>query len=81
MEQTKALVREVQSKGFTYGDTQGETFSDGTIVIRIPCVGSQETTKRHLPRQASDRTTDAEGRLVIYMIKKDGQWYWNPFGW
>lgn len=81
MEQTKAIVREVQTKGLIYGNAQGETLSDGTVIIQIPCLDSQETKKRYLPHHVIERTTDSENRLVIYMIKKGGQWYWNPFGW
>lgn len=81
MKTTKTLVQGVCALGLNYGEAQGELRSDGTLIVKIPCLGSQEIKNRHLPRHNETRTTDAEGRLVIYMIKQDGQWYWNPFGW
>ena len=81
LEFTKNIIRDVQGKNVSYGDAVGETLSDGTIIVKIPCIGSKETKARHLPQQHQARTVDAEERLVIYMIKQDGHWYWNPFGW
>ena len=81
MEVTKNILRDVQGKSLSYGDAEGETLSDGTIIVKIPCLGSNETKSRHLPQQQGSRTVDSEDRLIIYMIKQDGHWYWNPFGW
>jgi hypothetical protein len=81
LETTKKMVLEVRSSGLSFGEAQGELRPDGTIIIRIPCVGSREAKNRHLAQHQNSRTTDDEGQLVIYMIKQGEQWYWNPFGW
>lgn len=49
-------------------------------IVTIPLVGSEEIAKQVAlsPRSAP---TVQDGKLVVYMIEEDGQWYWNPFGW
>lgn len=55
---------------------------DGAAVVVIPLENSQPLVKRHFPQGVKGVTVDAEGRLVIHMIRsKDNRWYWNPFGW
>lgn len=48
--------------------------------VAIPIMGSEEMAKtiRSSPRMLP---TVQDGRLVIYMIKRDDRWLWNPFGW
>lgn len=79
--QLPAGVLDQRVQDINFGEAQGEAFSDGKVVIKIPCLGSGEVKNCHLARHHETRTTDSQGQLVIYMIKQDGQWFWNPFGW
>lgn len=56
---------------------------DGTAVVVIPLENSQPLVKRHFPDGISGVTVDAEGRLLIYLVRASahGGYYWNPFGW
>jgi hypothetical protein len=74
LEATKTIVREVQPAGLNYSAAQSEIDSYGILIVQIPLIGSQEIKKRYLPHHVAEFTTDSEDRLVIYMIKKDGQW-------
>lgn len=57
---------------------------DEQIVVRLPLLGSEAVVEKRLPvilidwRLTIDRRTR---QLMVYMIKKDGQWFWNPFKW
>jgi len=77
---TKRLIKDLNPQATTHGELKGEVLSDGTITIRIPCLGSEPVAHKHLPGQDSP-TIDEDGQLNIYMLKQGGQWYWNPFGW
>lgn len=78
---TQAVLGELKAAGITFGEAHGEMFADGKVIVRIPWLGSRQVKSRHLARHHETRTTDSQGQLVIYMIKQDGQWFWNPFGW
>jgi hypothetical protein len=82
LQKTKALVNDLKPRTAVHGEPEGEVRLDGTIVIRIPCVGSESVKNKHIPRHDNTKhTIDDQGRVNIYMLKQDGHWYWNPFGW
>lgn len=75
---TTAATREAARGAGKY---QGLTL-DHAIVVRIPYESSAALTRKHLPHHSPRHITLNDKReLVIYMIQKDGKWYWNPFGW
>ncbi len=81
MAATKNLLKELKDGGIRYGVAQGETLSDGTVIVKIPCLESASIKTKHLRNHEGTRTTGPANELIIYMIQQNGQWYWNPFGW
>ena len=48
--------------------------------VRIPLKGTKDVAEKH--KLAPGRsTTDADGNLIVLMVRHEGRWYWNPFGW
>jgi hypothetical protein len=80
---TKAIIKDLNPRATSHGEPTGEILSDGTTVIRIPCLGSEPVAHKHVPGSDSTLTPtiDQDGQLNIYMLKQGGHWYWNPFGW
>jgi hypothetical protein len=52
------------------------------VVVRVVLRGTEELRKKHLPPLAVGRTAvTMDERLAIYMVRQDGVWRWNPYGW
>jgi hypothetical protein len=50
------------------------------LLVRMPLKGTRELAVRH--RILSNSwTIDENGDLSVLMVKHEGNWYWNPFGW
>ncbi|MBW8016936.1 MAG: hypothetical protein FVQ82_12190 [Planctomycetes bacterium] len=49
-----------------------------TVTFAIP--STAKIYARHIP-QAGGETETENGDLKVFMIKIDGKWLWNPFGW
>ncbi|MCY3017809.1 MAG: hypothetical protein NTW87_02090 [Planctomycetota bacterium] len=55
---------------------------DNVTIVRVPLDGSAELARKYMPNHPRTHITlSRKGELVIYMLKKDDRWYWNPFGW
>jgi len=82
-EYTKKIIKDLNPQAIPHGEPKGEVLSDGTTVVRIPCLGSEPVKTKHLPSVDSSLspTIDEDGQLNIYMLKQGNHWYWNPFGW
>ena len=62
--------------------TYAQAYVEQVSIVRVPLEGSAELARKHFPNHPSNHITlDAKRQLVIYMIQKNGKWYWNPFGW
>jgi len=82
LNRTKEIVKALKPLTSVHGEIRGEILSDGTSVVRIPCLGSEGIAKKHFPNDSGRLAAlDGQGRLNIVMIKQNGHWYWNPFGW
>lgn len=64
-------------------DLTVEPDEKGVIVVRWRIAGSEHVGKRLQAERRADReSVDAEtGELIVLLKKKNGKWYWNPFGW
>jgi hypothetical protein len=49
-------------------------------MVKIPLLGSKPAAEGMKVGGGSE-TTDADGNFAVLMVKHDGKWYWNPFGW
>lgn len=84
LNRTKEFIKEINPQAATHGEVKGEQLSDGTLVVRIPCLGSEAVRNKYFPEMPIEEftpTVDQDGRFNIYMLKQDNHWYWNPFGW
>ena len=50
------------------------------LVVRIPLRNTSTIAQSH-SIHSNGWTVDGNGDLSILMVKHDGVWYWNPFGW
>lgn len=81
-ETTKQLLREAEQLGQqAWGQMRLTILRDDLMQVVVPIERSQAITAHHGIRKSSDDTVDNDGRLRIYLIRKNGRWYWNPFGW
>lgn len=54
------------------------------VVVQLPLLGSEAVAERHVPTVRGDcrRTIDpATRQFIAYMIRENGQWFWNAFLW
>ena len=85
VERTKQVVADVDAVKPKYGaatttDTKVRDFQ--VTLVKIPLLGTAELAKKHeLGHGPEGTTTDARSNLAVLMVKHDGEWYWNPFGW
>ena len=62
------------------GDYSGK-FTD-IVVVSWKLKGTENLGKKILDDKLNYYPTLAEDdNLMVVMKKKDGKWYWNPFGW
>jgi hypothetical protein len=83
MKQTQQLLAEAEALKPKFGPAtmQEATVRNMSVVlVKIPLLGTRELAEKN--KLAKGRwTTDDEGNLAVLMVKHDGVWYWNPFGW
>ena len=85
VERTKQVVADVDAAKPKYGaatttDTKVRDFQ--VTLVKIPLLGTAELAKKHeLGYGLEGATSDAQSNLAVLMVKHDGEWYWNPFGW
>jgi hypothetical protein len=51
------------------------------VVVKVPVSNTQSIGADLMRRGFRGQTIGRGGTLVVYMIRKNGTWYWNPFGW
>lgn len=82
-ERTQKLLADVEAIKPKAGSatTQEATVRDLKVtLVKIPLTGTRELAEKN--GMAKGRlTTDDEGNLAVLMVKHEGTWYWNPFGW
>jgi len=51
------------------------------VIVSFKLNGSGEIGSELFARQKGSLTVADDGTLIVYLMRIDGKWYWNPFGW
>jgi hypothetical protein len=85
VERTKQVVADVDAAKPKYGaatTTDAKVRDFQVTLVKLPLLGTAELARKHeLGHGPEGTTTDAQSNLAVLMVKHDGEWYWNPFGW
>lgn len=57
------------------------TVQKETVWFTATLANSAETVQKFFVKQRGTTTVTRDGLLLIVMMKVDGKWFWNPFGW
>ena len=79
--QALGILSAARARGLQYGEALAYQFADGRLAVAVPLVGTEEIRAARLPRGAPTVTISDTGGFQIYMVRYEGRWYWNPFGW
>jgi hypothetical protein len=75
------ILSAARARGLQYGEAMAYQFEDGRLAVMVPLVGTEEIRAARLPRGAPTVTISDTGEFQVYMVRYEGRWYWNPFGW
>jgi hypothetical protein len=75
------ILSAARARGLQYGEAMAYQFEDGRLAVIAPLVGTEEIRAARLPRGAPTVTISDSGGFQVYMVRYEGRWYWNPFGW
>jgi hypothetical protein len=83
LKKAQQLLSDAEAKKPEFGPvTMQETTTRNMKVVwvKMPLLGTRELAEKQGLGKGR-WTTDDEGNLAVLMVKHEGSWYWNPFGW